>query len=74
MGQRNEPITFQRMVNALFSGLIGNGMFCFLDDLIIVSKDLESHVHKLNLVFTRLEETGLKAKLSKSDFLKSRIL
>ncbi len=45
-------------------------MFCYLDDLIIVSKDLESHLHKLDLVFSKLEEAGLKAKLSKCDFLK----
>ncbi len=49
-------------------------MFCYLDDLIIVSKDLENHLHKLDLVFTKLEEAGLKAKLSKCDFLKSRIV
>ncbi len=73
MGLRNAPLTFQRMVNSLFSSLIGNGMFCYLDDLIIVSKDLVSHLHKLDLVFTKLEEAGLKAKLSKCDFLKSRI-
>ncbi len=71
MGLRNAPLTFQRMVNFPFPGLIGNGMFCYLDDLIIVSKDLESHLHKLDLVFTKLEEAGLKAKLSKSDFLTS---
>ncbi len=73
MGLRNMPLTFQRMVSSLFSALIGNGMFCYLDDLIIVSKDLESHLHKLDLVFTKLKEAGLKAKLSKYDFLKSRI-
>ncbi len=73
MGLRNMPLTFQRMFNSLFSDLIGNGMFCYLDDLIIVSKDLESHLHKLDLVFTKFEEADLKAKLSKCDFLKSRI-
>ncbi len=72
MGLRNAPLTFQRIISSLFSGLIGNGMFCYLDDLIIVSKDLESHLHKLDLLFTKLEE-GLKAKLSKCDFLESRI-
>ncbi len=55
MGLRNAPLTFQRMVNTLFSGLIGIDMFCYLDDLIIVSKNLESHLHKLDLVFTKLE-------------------
>ncbi len=73
MGLRNAPLTFQKMVNSLFSGLIGNGMFCYLDDLIIVSKDLESHLHKLDLVFTKVEEAGLKAKLFECDFLKSFI-
>ncbi len=60
MGLRNMPFTFQRMVNSLFSGLIGNGMFCYLDDLIIVSKDLESHLHKLDLVFTKLKKKVLR--------------
>ncbi len=72
-GLRNAPLTSQRLVNSLFSGLIGIGMFCYLDDLIIVSKDLESHLHRLDLVFTKFEEAGLKAKLSKWDFLKFRI-
>ncbi len=70
---RNVPLTFQRMVSSLFSGSIRNSMVCYLDDLIIVSKELESDLHKLDLVFTRLEEASLKAKLSKCDFLKSRI-
>ncbi len=73
MGLRNAPLTFQRMIDSLFSGLIGNGMFGYLDNLIIVSKDLESHLHKLDLVFTKLQEAGLKTKLSKCDFLKSHI-
>ncbi len=63
MGLRNAPLTFQRMVNSLFLCPIGNGMFCYLDDRITVSKDLESHLYKLDLVFTKLEEAGLKAKL-----------
>ncbi len=53
--------------------LIGNGVFVYLDDLILVSKDLHSHLHKLDLVFNILKEAGLKAKLTKCDFLKSRI-
>ncbi len=71
MGLRNAPLTFQKMVNSLFLGFIGNGVFSYLDDLIIISKDLD--LHKLDLVFTKLEEACLKAKLSECDFLKSRI-
>ena len=73
MGLRNAPLTFQRMVNSLFAGVIGNGLFVYLDDLIVVSRDLESHFRNLEIVFSRLREAGLKAKLSKCNFLKSRI-
>ncbi len=73
MGLRNAPLTFQRMVNTLFSSIIGKGLFVYLDDLIVVSKDLDSHLQQLCLVFQKLTEAGLKAKLTKCEFLKSRI-
>ncbi len=45
----------------------------YLDDLIVVFKDLESHFHNLDLVYSRPREVGLKANLSKCKFLKARI-
>ncbi len=69
----NAPLTFQRMVNTLFSGVIGKGLFVYLDDLIIVSKDLDSHLQQLSLVFHKLTQADLKAKLTKCEFLKSCI-
>ncbi len=51
MGLRNAPLTVQRMVNTLFSGVIGKGLFVYFDDLIVVSKDLDSHLQQLSLVF-----------------------
>ncbi len=45
----------------------------YLDDLIVVSKYLDSHLQQLSLVFQKLTQTGLKAMLSKCEFLKSRI-
>ncbi len=63
---RNTPLTFQRIVNTLFSTVIGKGLFVYLDDLIIVSKDLDSHLQQLSLVFQKLTQ-------AKCEFLKSRI-
>ncbi len=40
---------------------------------IVVSKDLDSHLQQLSLVFQKLTQAGLKAKLTKCEFLKSRI-
>ncbi len=73
MGLRNAPLTFQRMVNTLFAGVIGNGLFVYLDDLIVVLKDLDCHLKKLSLVFQKLTQAGCKVKLTKCEFLKSRI-
>lgn len=53
------------MVNALLSGLTGHGLFVYLDDIIIVSKDLDTHLQQLGTVLSRLTEAGLKVKLSK---------
>ncbi len=73
MGLRNSPLTCQRLVNSLFQGLIGDGLFVYLDDLILVSRDLESHFDKLDLVLQKFQEAGLKLNLSKCKFLRSRI-
>ena len=48
-------------------------MFAYLDDIIIVSKDHESHLENLKLVFQRLREAGLKVKITKCEFLKAKI-
>ncbi len=61
------------MINTLFAGVIGNGLFVYLDDLIIASKDLDGHLQKLSLVFQKLTQAGLKVKLTKFEFLKSHI-
>lgn len=70
MGLRNASLTFQQMVNSMFVGIIVKGFFVYLDYLIIVSKDSDSHLQKLALVFHRLTQFGLKVTLTKFGFLK----
>ena len=72
-GLRSAPLTFQRMINTLFAGLLGKTVFAYLDDIIISSKDAHSHFQDLRSVLTRLQDAGLKVKLSKCEFLKSKI-
>ncbi len=48
-------ITFQR-INTLFASVIGNVLSLYLDDLIVISKDLHSHFEKLSLVFQKLSQ------------------
>ena len=72
-GLKSSPITFQRFVNTLFADMIGKNVYAYLDDLILFDRDAESHFSSLKLVLTKLREAGLKAKLSKCDFLRTSI-
>ena len=44
-----------------------------MDDLILVSQDLDSHFEKLSLVLQKFTEAGLKLNLPKCKFFRSRI-
>ncbi len=57
-GLKIAPITFQRMINTLFSDLIGKGGYAYLDDLIICSKNGDSHFAKLEAVLLKLKRSG----------------
>lgn len=72
-GLYNAPSTLQRLMNNLFSDKIGVEMFIYLDDLVIFSRDLPSHLALLREVLGRLLTAGLKVEISKCDFLKKRI-
>ncbi len=61
---KSARITFQRMINHLFSGTLGKGVYAYLDDLLICGKDLDSHLTNLETVLRTLQETGLKAQIS----------
>ncbi len=45
-------------------------MLVFIDDLIVFTPDLKTHLEVLDSVFHRLKEAGLKVKLKKCKFLK----
>ncbi len=70
---KSAPISFQRMINTLFSDMLGNHVFAYLDDVIICNKDTESHFTTLEAVLLKLKEAGLKAKESKCELLKAKI-
>ena len=54
------------------SGLAPN-IFCFLDDLLIVSQNYEEHERHLNLVLERLEKHKLSIRIDKCDFFEKSV-
>ncbi len=67
LGLKTAPITFQMMINT-FSDMVGKEVYAYLDDLIICSKDGDSHLARLEAVLLKLREAGLKVKLTKCEF------
>ena len=72
-GLRNAPITFQRLMNSIFGDMIGSKVYVYLDDFVIFSKDVDSHLEIICEVLERLTEAGLKLQLAKCTFMKAQI-
>uniref|UniRef100_A0A1I8BLI1 RNA-directed DNA polymerase n=1 Tax=Meloidogyne hapla TaxID=6305 RepID=A0A1I8BLI1_MELHA len=70
-GVKSAPAIFQKLMDELISGL--NGVFAYLDDLIIVSKNEREHKEVLFELFERIENYGLKIQLEKCNFFKSEL-
>ena len=70
-GLAQAPAYFQRLVNEVLSGL--TFAFGYLDDILVFSPDMESHLEHLRLLFERLQNADLKLKEVKCNFLKKCI-
>ncbi len=60
------------MINTLFVDILGKDVYAYLDDLIICSKNGNSHLADLEAIL-KLKEAGSKADLTKCEFLKAKI-
>ena len=64
-GLTNAPATFQGLMETCLGDLNLHWYIIYLDDIVIFSKDLASHLKRLEAVFQKLEKAGLKLKPSK---------
>lgn len=72
-GLKTAPSTFQRMMNHVFFELLDKGVVVYLDDLLIYSRDIESHKMLLNEVFELLAKNKLYLKDSKCHLYLERV-
>ena len=70
-GLAQAPAYFQRLINEVLSGL--TFAFGYLDDILVYSSDMETHLEHLRKLFIKLRETDLKLKEVKCNFLKKHI-
>ena len=72
-GLRNAPITFQKTMNEVLGDLINKTCIVYIDDIIVWSKDFDSHMLHLQQIFDRLEQANLTLKASKCQFAVERV-
>ena len=72
-GRTNAPATFQRLMESAMGDLYLNSCLLYLDDIVVFSRTYEEHLEKLQKVFQRLEDKGLKLKPSKCKLFQKSI-
>ncbi|BHF74590.1 hypothetical protein SprV_0501767600 [Sparganum proliferum] len=72
-GLANAPSTFQRLMNQVLAQLIPTSCLVYMDDIIVLGKDFDSHLKNIRAVFNSLRQAGLTLKPSKCIFIKSRM-
>ncbi len=70
----NGPSTFQRLMQTTMGDLIFQIMLVYLDDILVYAPTFPEHLQRLEIVFKRLKETGLKVKPEKCHFLQKEVI
>lgn len=72
-GLTNAPATQQRLVDSLFSPEFELKVFCYLDDVIVVSETFEEHVSILLRVLEKLKKANLTINFAKCQFFRDSL-
>lgn len=72
-GLKNAPATFQRLMDRVLTGLQGNEMFVYLDDIVVYSSSLHEREIKFRKLMERLRQANLKLQPDKCEFLRTEV-
>ena len=72
-GLTNAPAAFMDLMNRVFRPYVDQFVVVFIDDILVYSKDRESHDTHLQVVLETLRKEQLYAKLSKCEFWKNEV-
>ena len=67
-GLTNAPAVFQNFVNEVLSDMLNQFVFVYIDDILIFSPDLKTHVQQVRQVLQRLLQHDLYVKAEKCEF------
>ena len=72
-GLKNMPSIFQRLMNTVMAGLTWNSCLVYIDDVIIFGRTFDEHLHRLDLVLTRIQDAHLTLNVPKCKFAMQRL-
>lgn len=72
-GLCNSPATFSRVIQEVLRGLTWKECLAYLDDVIILGRDMLSHTRNLSSVISRFEKFNLKLKAQKCELYQKEI-
>jgi transposase InsO family protein len=72
-GLNNSPATFSRLVGQVFREEIFQSLLVYLDDIIVFSSEVQSHLDRLENALKRLMQHNLKVRADKCNFFKKEI-
>lgn len=72
-GLTNSPATQQRLMDMLFTPDFDNKVFCYLDDIVIISDTFEEHISLLLKVHEKLSFANLTINFEKSQFFRKEL-
>ncbi len=67
-GLVNSPSIFQAFINDTFRDMLNKGVIVYIDDILIYSDSLDSHLQQVRAVLRRVIENQLYAKIEKWEF------
>jgi len=67
-GLTNVHVVFQHMINDVFYGYLDDFVVCYINDILIFSKNMIKHDRHVRLVLEKFRKFNLYAKLEKCGF------
>ena len=73
-GLNNSASTFQRTMEMALQGLQWITCLIYIDNIIVFGRTFEEHVQRLEQIFERIREAGLKLKPTKCNMFKQEVI
>ncbi|KAM2501696.1 hypothetical protein ACFX1W_032345 [Malus domestica] len=62
-GLKNAGATYQRTMQKIFNNMLHKNVECYVDDVVVKTKNISDHLKDLQIVFERLRKYNLKMNL-----------